>query len=238
MTKRCIIVGAGEYFGMPLELQKEDYIIAADAGYERLKKEGILPDLCVGDFDSMQIEGVNSDTGPVRDLDIFEDAEKADYLQHLEKRTIDGVPFRVIDPVKNDPDMLACVRIGIRKGCTEFHMVGGTGNRIDHSIANLQILTFLSEQKLHGFLYSKDQIMTTITNESKSFGPEYRGYFSAFSLSDTSEGVTETGFKYILHDATLNNALPTGLSNEFVGTNSEICVKRGTLLLIYSRPML
>ena len=42
MTKRCIIVGAGEYFGIPFELRKDDFIIAADGGYEILKKEHIV----------------------------------------------------------------------------------------------------------------------------------------------------------------------------------------------------
>lgn len=238
MTKRCIIVGAGEYFGIPFELRKDDFIIAADGGYEILKKEHIVPDLCVGDFDSMHVDGVKGSTGPVKNLDIFSDAEKADYLNHLEHRIVDDVPFRVIDPVKNDPDMLACVRIGIQEGCNEFHLLGGTGNRIDHSIANLQILAFLSRQGMHGYLYNARQIITAITNESVQFGPEHHGYFSALSFSDECHGVTETGFKYIIHDVTLNNLMPTGLSNEFVGTNSEICVKTGTLLLIYDQPML
>ena len=74
---RCIIVGAGDFFGMPFQPAEEDYVIAADAGYENLKAEGIIPDLVVGDFDSMEVEGVKGVTGPVKDLDIFADAEKA-----------------------------------------------------------------------------------------------------------------------------------------------------------------
>ena len=85
MAKRCIIVGAGEYFGIPFQIQKDDFIIAADGGYEFLKKEHIVPDLCVGDFDSLHVEGVSGSTGPVKDLDIFSDAEKAEYLEHLEQ---------------------------------------------------------------------------------------------------------------------------------------------------------
>ena len=110
---RCIIVGAGDFFGMPFQPAEEDYVIAADAGYENLKAAGIVPNLVVGDFDSMEVEGVKGVTGPVKNLDIFADAEKAEYIHHLQRTELDGVETRVIDPIKNDPDMLACVRIGM-----------------------------------------------------------------------------------------------------------------------------
>ena len=86
---RCIIVGAGDFFGMPFQPAEEDYVIAADAGYENLKAAGIVPDLVVGDFDSMEVEGVKGVTGPVKDLDIFEDAEKAEYIHHLKRIELD-----------------------------------------------------------------------------------------------------------------------------------------------------
>ena len=39
---RCIIVGAGDFFGMPFQPAEEDYVIAADAGYENLKAVGTV----------------------------------------------------------------------------------------------------------------------------------------------------------------------------------------------------
>ncbi len=230
---RCIIAGAGDFFGLPFPPAADDYVIAADAGYENLRGAGIRPNLVVGDFDSMQVEGVQGTTGPVRDLDIFADAEKADYLQHLRHIKLDGIETRVIDPVKNDPDMLACVRIGMELGYRSFHLVGGTGKRMDHSLANIEILGFLAKQGMHGFLYGEHQLIRAIRNETVRFPKEMRGYFSALALSDQCIGVTERGFKYIVTDVVLNNTMPTGLSNEFVGTEAEISVCEGTLLLMY-----
>ncbi|MBO5039598.1 MAG: thiamine diphosphokinase [Clostridia bacterium] len=48
--KLCCIVGAG-----PSELYIENgaFVIAADAGIEKLNKAGIAPDLIIGDFDSL-----------------------------------------------------------------------------------------------------------------------------------------------------------------------------------------
>lgn len=234
--RKCIIVGAGDFFGMPVTPGKKDYIIAADAGYENLKGLGITPDLIVGDFDSMHVAGVKGTTGDVKNLDIYDDAEKADYIHHLGRTELDGVEVRIIDPVKNDPDMMACVRIGLEMGIREFHIIGGTGRRIDHSIANLQILAFLAEHDARGYLYNDSQVTTAIRNTSLRFPEGMKGYFSAFSYSDHSYGVTERGLKYIINDVTLNSLTPTGLSNEFVGTEAEISVKEGTLMLVYDIP--
>ncbi|SFG54319.1 thiamine diphosphokinase [Oribacterium sp. WCC10] len=232
-TGRCIITGAGDFFGMPVKPQEGDYVIAADGGYENLKQCGIVPDLLVGDFDSMHIDGVKGTTGPVKDLDIYADAEKAEYIHHLTKMKHEGVETRVIDPVKNDPDMMACVRIGLEMGYSDFRIIGGTGKRMDHSIANLQILGFLAEHGCQGYMYNEKQVVTAIKNRTVRFSSSMKGYFSAMSLTDYSYGVTEKGFKYIVNDVTMNNHTPTGLSNEFVGTEAEISVKDGILLLIY-----
>lgn len=231
--KKCIIVGAGDYFGLPVMPEPGDLLIAADAGYKNLKKEDPVPDLIIGDFDSMHVPGVRGVTGDLKDLSIFEDAEKASYLQHLGKTSINGVETRIIDPVKNDPDLLAAVRIGLEKGCREFHLAGAVGGRMDHTEANVQILHFLSRQGAAGYLYGRDQVLTALTNGTVRFPNPERGYFSALSLSDVSRGVTEAGFKYIVKDVTLNNFTPTGLSNEFVERPSTISVREGTLLLIY-----
>ena len=49
----CIIFGAGSYYGLFCRPEPGDYIIAADGGWEYCKQEGIVPDLLLGDFDSL-----------------------------------------------------------------------------------------------------------------------------------------------------------------------------------------
>ena len=40
---KCIIVGAGDFSKDFLHIEKDDYIIAADGGFEYLHAMGILP---------------------------------------------------------------------------------------------------------------------------------------------------------------------------------------------------
>lgn len=51
--KVCYIVGAGSFDNKPFDVKKDDFVIAADGGYEYLKKLNINSDILLGDFDSL-----------------------------------------------------------------------------------------------------------------------------------------------------------------------------------------
>lgn len=134
---------------------------------------------------------------------------------------------------KDDTDMLAAVREGMKAGYERFHIYGGTGGRMDHTLANLQVLAYLSEKGIQGFLYGKDSILTMITDKMLSFAPVSSGYLSVFSYSEKAEGVFLQGLRYPLENATLTNTFPLGTSNEFIGEPSSITVRKGTLLIVF-----
>jgi len=51
--KTCRIVGAGDFCTTSLNRNEDSFFIAADKGFKNLTDCGILPDLLVGDFDSL-----------------------------------------------------------------------------------------------------------------------------------------------------------------------------------------
>lgn len=53
MSGICYIIGAGEDFGLDFSPRENDFVIAADGGYQKLVDTGIHADLVVGDFDSL-----------------------------------------------------------------------------------------------------------------------------------------------------------------------------------------
>ncbi len=198
----CYIVGAGEFNNTYLRPNAQDYVIAADAGYLFLQRSEIAPHLIVGDFDSM------------------------------DGNIPDKVKVVRLPQEKDDTDMLAAIRIGMEKGYKEFVLLGGTGGRIDHTIANIQCLTYLSKRNCTGHLYAPEYEMRVVTNGSIVFPPYERGLIAVFSMGDLASGVFLRGLKYPLTDAAISNDFPIGVSNEFIGKASCIEVKNGSLLVI------
>ena len=134
---------------------------------------------------------------------------------------------------KDDTDMRAAVLEGLKAGYEIFHIYGGTGGRIEHTIANIQLLAELSSGGKRGFLFGRDYIITALTNGTLALPGHVSGYVSVFAHSDRVEGVWLKGLKYELQDAVLSNSYPLGVSNELIGKESSISVKNGTVLIVF-----
>ena len=141
----------------------------------------------------------------------------------------------VLSAEKDDTDTLAAVREGIKAGYTSFHIYCGTGGRIDHTMANLQVLAYLSANNMRGFLFDNGTVITAITNDRLCFEKIPCGYVSVFSGSTKAEGVTLCGLKYELNNAVLTNTFPIGVSNEFIDRESSISVSDGTLFIVFPK---
>jgi thiamine pyrophosphokinase len=134
---------------------------------------------------------------------------------------------------KDDTDMMMAIKLGLEKGYRVFHIYGGAGGRFDHTIANMQLLVYLSKRGARGFLYTAHHVITAITDSVMQFDAGYRGYVSVLAADSEVTGVTLKGLKYPLHNATVTNEFPIGVSNEFLGIESSITVEKGTVFIIF-----
>ena len=140
---------------------------------------------------------------------------------------------RVFPVEKDDTDVMLAIRHGLEAGCQVFLIYGGMeGKRLDHTIANLQALSFLRAHGARGYLIGREQVATVIENEKAVFSG-CEGILSVFCMGEPATGVTIRGMKYQLEDGTLTADFPLGVSNHFAGRNSEISVKNGKLLMIW-----
>ena len=134
---------------------------------------------------------------------------------------------------KDDTDMMLAVREGLNRGFREFILYGGIGGRLDHTIANIQTLGFLAEHGARGLLYGEGTAVTLLQNGALHFPATMQGTISVFCYGDEAAGVTETGLYYPLDGADMKNVFPIGVSNEFCGQESSVCVQNGKLLLLW-----
>lgn len=211
-TGTCIIIGAGDLTVGSISYNPEaDYVIAADGGLMYLSVLEIEPDYIIGDFDSVDGE--------------FGEAVKAIQKSFPEK-------VQVLPVEKDDTDMLAAIKHGLSLGYRSFRLYGANGGRLEHTIANIQLLKYLKEQDAVGYIMDGNGMILLAQNETVSFRDTMEGFVNVFSLNEKAHGVSIRGLKYELDYVTLTNAMPIGISNEFIGVQSEISVENGTLLII------
>lgn len=205
----CLLFAAGDYYSENIPLPQHTLAIAADGGADRAVQAGIKTDLTIGDFDSISHQPDNDD-------------------HHIK-----------LPKEKDDTDMMAALKLGWNRGYRRFHIYGGLGGRIDHSIANVASLCQLAHAGGIGFLHGNGIILTAISQGSLSFEgwqPIRNRTISVFSASDISSGVDETGLKYELHHARMDMTMShgSGISNEFLDKKpAHISVENGTLLITY-----
>lgn len=229
MTKVCNVFGAGPPPARSPEIGGEDLVIAVDGGYLYTQKAGIHADVIVGDFDSLSCDdgiapgGTNEGNEPSEQNESSEQNRPSEHSRPQIVR---------LPKEKDQTDMFAALKFGLDKGFTRFHIYGGLGGRLDHTLANIQCLTFLLNQSARGYLFNED-IVVTATRTEEWFTPRERGVISVFAIGGPAKGVCLRGLKYELDNAELTTEFPVGVSNEFIGSCAHISVGSGDLLIIY-----
>lgn len=141
--------------------------------------------------------------------------------------------LQVFPSHKDDTDCMLAAKEGLARGCTDFTLLGCTGGRLDHTIANIQTLVWLTNHGCRARMVDDYHLLTVLNGG----GPPLRventgGYLSLFALGERCTGVTLTGVDYPLENALLENSFPLGVSNRIVGASCEVTLDAGTLLVM------
>ncbi len=202
-SRICNIIGAAPVCDICIE---EGFIIAADGGFDILKKNNIKPDVIIGDFDSV-FEIIPSEN--IKVIKLF--------------------------PEKDETDTLAAINYALSLGYNKFYIWGAIGGRLDHTLANIQCAVYLSKMNCECFLCDDNIKLTAITDKTINFNENCSGIISVFSYDKVSSEVTIDGLKYNTCKIKMENTYPVGVSNEFIGKKSFISIKNGTLIIIFPR---
>lgn len=207
-------------------------LIAADRGLEFFLDYLILPDVVIGDFDSLSEDGKNF--LEMQNEDIPYGGMLEWKLQKGEGKVVEVVRLR---PEKDDSDTQSAMNYAIQNGAKEIVILGVTGNRVDHLMANFGLLILAQKQDTEVALADRYNYMKlipsgTILKKAEQFGK----YVSFFPLGGDVTGLTQEGFKYPLDKYHLTTA-DSGLtvSNEISEEYAKVTYESGTLLMIMSR---
>ena len=215
MCKRTVIVSGGmleEDFVLPiLEAEETEFIIGVDKGLAFLYEHKIKPDYIVGDFDSTS------------------DSMK-EYLDNRRDRVTR------LNPIKDDTDTEAALRLAFEKTKGDIIIFGGTGTRLDHVLGNISILGLGFEENRQVFLVDEHNRIRLVKDRLVLEKKEQFGkYVSVVPLWKQAKGVTLKGFAYPLENAVMEGFTSLGISNEIAEDRAEISVEEGILIVIESK---
>lgn len=209
---RCVIIGAApmvDPLWMRSRLQAEDWIIAADGGYQSACAAGITPALLVADFDS-------SSVGPDA---VAPDTEVTELPTH-----------------KDQTDTLAAAEIAYSRGYRDFLLLGCLGGRLDHTVANIQVMASLAARGCRVTLEDERNQVTLWEPGKHALAFKEGGGFSLLAYDPQVTGVTIRQAAYPLVDGVLTSDFPLGVSNAFLpGLPALISIKTGRLLVFCSK---
>ncbi len=190
-------------------IAESDLIICADGGAKHAERMGIIPDVLLGDLDSIGQHCFNN----VKNANIK-------YIQYSTD--------------KDKTDTQLAVEFAIEKGCKEIFLIGSLGTRFDHSFANVSLLKYILDQGAMGTVINEHNEIHTIDSYIKLQG-KIGDIISLLPITKIVEGISTTGLQYALQNAQMTFGVPNGVSNVFSEEEAEIHIQRGLLLVIKAR---
>ncbi len=206
--------------GGPLELlpnlnqyNDEDSIwVGVDRGVYTLLRNGLHPEIAFGDFDSVS----------------------KDELFEIEKQVKQLKKFM---PEKDETDMELCLNWAIEQKPDVIRLFGASGGRLDHFLANVQLLIRPVLAGSETEIYLIDNRNIIFVKSPGSYQIEKRPshpYISFIPVTTNVEGITLKGFKYPLTDCHISIGSTLCISNELISDCGTFSFSEGILIVVRS----
>lgn len=185
-----------------------DCLIAVDHGAAFLFECGQVPDILVGDFDSLNL----------------------DILKYYESKCeIVG-----LNSEKDETDTEIGLRIAHSKNADKIIMLGATGGRLDHTVGNLYLLKKAALLGIDAVMIDEIQKIFIIDHQHH-FDCQVNCLVSLLAASDCVQGITTEGFYYPLQNENLSIGDVRGISNVIISEHASVTVESGLLFCIINQ---
>jgi len=180
--------------------------IAADSGIDHARALGRVPDLVVGDFDSVTDEGLAwaAEVGATID-------------RHPSAKDETDLEIALDHALAAEPDHIVVAGIG--------------GGRLDHLLANFAVLAArrFAAVRIDGLVQTS---LVSVVHTERQLQGDPGELVSLLSMHGDAHGVTTVGLGYPLRNESLRSGSSRGVSNYFEQPLATVSVAEGTLLAI------
>jgi len=192
-----------------IENKKIDKIIAVDGGANKVRNLNLLPDLIIGDLDS-----------------ITEKNKK-----YYSKKNIETIKYPV---EKDQTDSEIAVDYCLENNFKELYLTSALGGRIDQQLANINLLEYIYELNLKARIISK-KIEIALIDRKKQFFNKKGFRLSLIPQSKVVRGLNIKGCKYNLDNMDIERSKSRGISNLILGAEAEVNLQSGLLFYILEK---
>lgn len=192
-------------------IEKENIkkIIAVDGGANNIRKVNLIPDIIIGDLDSITKENENY----YRDKNVK-------FIKH---------------PIEKDQtDSEIAVDFCKDYNFKEIFFAAALGGRIDQQIANINLLEYVDGLKLKAKIISKNLEIALIPG-TKVFKNKKNYRLSLIPQSKVVEKVRISGCKYNLDSKDIYRAQTRGISNKIENNRAQVDFESGLLIYILQK---
>ncbi len=204
--KKCIILANGKppRKNIITFFQKKGYdtIICADGGADFALKMNLVPDVIIGDFDSISTNA------------------KKRFRVHSKFIHLKG---------QNDTDVEKCLKFAVKNKYKEVLLVGVAGNRLDHTFCNLGIvLKFFNQINIS--LIAEDSFLKAYKGKLKL--KTFPGEIISLYGFDRKTKITSQGLKYPLKNISLPFGEKESTSNIATSNSTQLTISNGVIFVI------
>ncbi|MBP1997144.1 thiamine diphosphokinase [Peptostreptococcus canis] len=207
----CIILNGDidDYKSLKFYMKNNNYndIIAVDGGANHLYEIGIIPDYIIGDLDSI------------------DDKTKKYYEEK-------NVIFSKFPSKKDETDAELAILKAINNGNLNIDIFAGLGGRIDHELANIQLLYFVLKRGANARILTESVEIYIIENGDLTINGKTGDIISVLPLKGDAKGVTLKNLEYPLNEFDFEYSITRGISNVMLNDHCYIEVKDGSIVVI------
>ena len=210
--KRALLILNGELdldkeeFNKIIKKREIDKIIAVDGGANKARDLDLLPDLIIGDLDSITKSN----------------------KEFYNNKSIKMIKY----PVEKDKtDSEIAVDYCLKNGFKELDLTAALGGRIDQQLANLNLLDYIYHLNLKAKIISKKNEIALI--DSKKQFVNKKGFrLSLIPQTKAVRGLSIKGCKYNLESQNIERSKSRGISNLIESDQAEVSLENGLLIYV------
>ncbi len=208
--QRALIIAGGK----PIKARtmrhvgEASWIVAADSGLDQAFRLGVTPDLVVGDMDSVSAGA-------------------------LRRAAAEGIPIEQHPVAKDATDLELAINAAAAAGYERASIIGGTGGRMAHTLANAMLL--LKERSIAlDWRTSRATIVGLRSGEARHYRLADGPLLSVLAIGGPAD-CRSIGLRWQLDGNPIVAGSTRGVSNEIVADEASVSVMGGQVLTVHER---